>query len=213
MHPSIPPSSTSPGSAVSLESLFPATLGGAPASVVVSTGKAAFASFDPPFVASMNDVLVQHGKTIDDLSVAFASFSAKGEPWSITAYRVPGLDAAVTATLNEPLLAALYPKARRAETTIAGKDVTLLSDGKYSPKGRFTYIYLKDDVAWYVDAVDPDLTHDLHRPAVADRQECAGHLARGHAGGVTCVPTHVSHMPRLKTLVGGEGLEPPTSSV
>jgi hypothetical protein len=74
---------------------------------------------------------------------------------------VPGLDAAVTATLNEPLLAALYPKAKRAEMTIAGKDVTLLSDGKYSPKGRFTYIYLRDDVAWYVDAVDPDLTQIL----------------------------------------------------
>jgi hypothetical protein len=33
---------------------------------------------------------------------------------------------------------------------------------------------------------------------------------------ITCVadvPTHVSPMSRLKTLVGGEGLEPPTSSV
>ncbi len=155
------PLSASPGSGVSLESLFPDTLGGAPADVVVSTGKAAFSSYDPSFVASMDDVLAQHGKHIDDLSVAIASFTAKGGPWSITAYRVPGLDASVTATLNDPLLAAFYPKAKRAAMTIAGKDVTLLSNGKYSPKGRFVYIYLKDDVAWYIDAIDPDLTQIL----------------------------------------------------
>ena len=76
--PAASASSTSPGSVVSLESLFPATLGGAPAEVTVSTGKDAFASYDPSFVASMNDVLVQHGKTIDDLSVAIASFAADG---------------------------------------------------------------------------------------------------------------------------------------
>ena len=143
---------------VGLDTLFPATLGGAPADVLLSNGKAAFASYDPSFVSSMNDILVAHGKTIEDLTVANAIFTAKGQQWLVTAYQVPGLDAAVTETLFDPLIAAFYPKAKRAEMTIGGKPVTLLSNGKYSPKGRFLYMYLKDDVLWEVSAVDPELT-------------------------------------------------------
>ena len=151
-----PAGSSAPG--VGLDTLFPATLGGAPAEVLMSQGKAAFASYDPSFVSSMNDILVSHGKTIEDLTVANATFVANGQQWLVSAYQVPGLDASVTASLFDPLIAAFYPKAKRAEMTVGGKPVTLLSNGKYSPKGRFTYIYLKDDVLWEVDAVDPDLT-------------------------------------------------------
>jgi hypothetical protein len=155
----VPPTPAGPSApGVGLDTLFPATLGGAPAEVLLSQGKAAFASYDPAFVSSMNDILVSHGKTIEDLTVANATFVAKGQQWLVSAYQVPGLDASVTASLFDPLIAALYPKAKRAEMTVGGKPVTLLSNGKYSPKGRFTYIYLRDDVMWEVDAVDPDLT-------------------------------------------------------
>ena len=98
----------------------------------------------------MQATLDAQGKTLDDVSAAFAFTSDAAA--SIIAIRVAGGDAAPVA---QALLTALSggQDFEAAPGDVAGRDVTVLSTDDGS-----TYLYVNGDVAWFVDAEEPALS-------------------------------------------------------
>jgi hypothetical protein len=134
-----------------LGALFPAELKGAPVSVQTIAGPAIASQVGD--TASIEAVLSDHGRTIDDLSVAVADlFNANDRSGSIVAIRLRGVDAT---RFGIPLLLALngasdLPIGQTPES-IGGKDVLRLA-----VPGRELdvplYLWAERDVAWFVEA-------------------------------------------------------------
>ena len=133
-----------------LEALFPDTIGGQPLSVESMAGSQIAGSAASEGFAAVQATLDAQGKTLDDVSAAFAFTSDAAA--SIIAIRVAGGDAAPVA---QALLTALSggQDFEAAPGDVAGRDVTVLSTDDGS-----TYLYVNGDVAWFVDAEEPALS-------------------------------------------------------
>ena len=117
-----------------LEALFPTTIGGQALDVSSLTG--ADAIVDPEDQAAVNEALASMGKSVDDLSFAFA-FAPAG---AVAAIRVAGADAA--AVLPVLMQATEGADVEMTPAQVAGKDVTLIaSDTPY-------YAYPAGEVVW-----------------------------------------------------------------
>jgi hypothetical protein len=159
-----------------LAALFPTEIAGSPVDVQTYAGADILASADP--TDTMDQVRLQHlqkiltaqGKTMGDMSEAFGSFPTEDAFGYIIAVRIKGAD---IGELKDALLPLQLTDARdpqQTPTTIAGKDVFIVTDGPldtsspdpsadpYSVGSDRAYMYAKDDVLWFVAANEPELT-------------------------------------------------------
>jgi hypothetical protein len=159
-----------------LAALFPTEIAGSPVDVQTYAGSDILASADPgdttdqDRLQQLQDILTSKGKTMDDVSEAFGSFPTEDAFGYIIAVRIKGLDIGELkdALLPLQLTDALDPQ--QTPTTIAGKDVFIVTDGPldtstpdpsadpYAVGSDRAYMYAKDDVLWFVAANEPELT-------------------------------------------------------
>ena len=131
-----------------LEALFPATVGGQALTIQSMPGSGL--SSDAGSQQEIEALLATQGKTVDDVSLAFASPADYSV--IISAYRIAGADAAA---LLQPLLDSEAQSQTMTQTPgeVAGKSVVI---GKGDAGTQ--YFYAKDDVIWIVVAEEPALT-------------------------------------------------------
>lgn len=143
-----------------LEALFPTEVGGSPLEMQSGTGQELASQIDtsnPDDVAAfkiLTDALASQGKTIDDVSIALASGSSAG----IFGVRVRGIDVAVLQEQILPIFTTNMAEPQEGTAQVAGKTVTVITDGPDSPEATKLYAYPKNDVLWLVSATDPNLT-------------------------------------------------------
>jgi hypothetical protein len=137
-----------------LEALFPDAVGGQSLSIQSMTGADIIGSGDPddPSRQRLEQALALQGKTLADVSVAYA-FSADGAA-SILAFRIRGGDAAALAPILVPIIAQ-DQEFQQAASEVAGKAVIVFT----SEDGSDTaYVYTSGEVVWIVTATEPALT-------------------------------------------------------
>lgn len=157
-----------------LQSLIPPAVGDAEMVVDVYTARDLMADLDPddPDAASsvrdLEEVLAAHGKSIDDVSFANAYFATETTYGDLFAIRIAGAD--VAAFQDELVDMVLQPQdPRRTPATIAGHQVTVVTDGPpadSSPDPSAdpdeavppSYVYPVRDVLFIVSADEPQLT-------------------------------------------------------
>jgi hypothetical protein len=114
------------------------------------------------------------GKSINDLSLAFGSFPTEDSFGDITAVRLKGAD--ISSVTNDllPLLLTDVLDPVQTPIVIAGKNVTIVTDGPlessppslapgatvdpYTVTPDRYYVYPKGEVLWFVSADEPALT-------------------------------------------------------
>jgi hypothetical protein len=134
-----------------LLAMFPKDVAGDPVVVVASlTGPEFAAQGSSAMVGPLTEVLATQGKTIDDVSVAYAGATESGS--AILAFRVKGAD--VAAFADAFLTMVLQGQdAQVAPGEVAGKAVTLLTTSSGTGVA-----YAHGDVLWLVQATEPALT-------------------------------------------------------
>ncbi len=141
-----------------LAALFPTTIGGQPIKVQTYTARElADQGVDPATIQAITDGLAAVGKTLDDMTLGFSSYSGG----DLSAIRVRGVDAVrhrATADASRPR--------RRGRPT--ADDHAGRRQGRHQGHQRSRwrgrqrhYFYAHDDVLWIVTASDPDLTEIL----------------------------------------------------
>jgi hypothetical protein len=141
-----------------LEAMFPTEIGGTPLTIDSMSGSSAFSEDSMP--QAILDALAAQGKTLDDVSVAtaFSYDAATQGVVSITALQVDGVDMTSLADLLVSTLNGDQAPADQTQTTISGKDVTVVTPTADATGGDLQYVYPKDDVLWVVSAVEPALS-------------------------------------------------------
>jgi hypothetical protein len=173
--PSIAPEASYLGDA-ELEALIPTEIQGVPVDIESMSGADILAQADPSdtstqdLLQQLQDALAAKGKTMDDLSIAFASFATEDAFGGITAVRLKGADIAQLTDDLLPLLLNDVLDPQQTPTTIAGKPVIIVTDGPlespspsasvdpYAVGGDRAYMYPKGEVLWFVSADEPALT-------------------------------------------------------
>ncbi len=173
--PSVAPEPSYLGDA-ELEALMPTEIAGVPVDVESMSFAEYLGPIDPGDTASqdalkqLQDALATRGKTIDDLSMGFASFATEDAFGGITAVRLKGADIAQFQDDLLPLLLNDVFDPQQTPTTIAGKPVIIVTDGPLespSPSASVdpyavgtdrAYMYPKDEILWFVSAEEPALT-------------------------------------------------------
>ena len=147
-----------------LQALFPTSVLGQPMESQTISGQELAAQVDPTDEQSqaefqaLVDALSAHGKTLDDLSVGFAFAYSAEVTAALTAVRIHGVAIDEFTADLLPLLLTDITDPVQAQTTVAGKAVTMITDGPDSPDSQHRYAYPKDDVLWIVQADEPALT-------------------------------------------------------
>ena len=159
-----------------LAALVPATIEGSTVDIETILGAdfvAGIDTTDPGIQVSLQllqEQLAARGKTIDDLSLAFASYPTPTSYGSITAIRVKGTDiATMTQDLLPLLLTQPVDEIVQTPATIGGKAVTIISDAPAdaeSPAASVDpflevvdmYVYPQGEILWFVAADEPGLT-------------------------------------------------------
>jgi hypothetical protein len=149
------PSAVSMHGDTELEALFPDTIGGTAVEVQSAAGSAMFASGSLP--QALTDLLTSQGKTVDDVSIGFATAGAGG----ITAFRIKGANMPQLLPLMLPLILEGQTPASQTTAQIGGKDVTVIQMAADTPDAQIQRIYARDDVLWLVQASEPTLTEVL----------------------------------------------------
>jgi hypothetical protein len=140
--PTVPSMSADP----ELEALFPDSIGGAPLEVISVAGAHVFS--DPEDQAAVVEFLGTLGKTLDDVSVAFAALPNG----AIQAVRVAGAD---STAFMEPLVQAIQgAEVETVPAQVAGKDVIHVP----AIPG---YVYPSGDVVWVIQSEEPVLSEVL----------------------------------------------------
>ena len=141
-----------------LAALFPTTIGGQPIKVQTYTARdLAGQGVDPATVQAISDGLATVGKTLDDMTLGFSSYSGG----DLSAIRVRGVDASGIEQQLMPLVLDGVADPRQTTMQVAGKDVIKVTDGPDGVDASAMYFYAHDDVLWIVTAADPDLTEIL----------------------------------------------------
>ena len=163
-----------------LAAMVPTEIGGSPVDVQTLSGADILAQSDPSDVygqaqlQALEDKLAGMGKSINDVSLAFGSFPTADSFGDITAVRVKGADVASVVDDLLPLLLTDVVDPVQTPTVIAGKNVTIVTDGplqSLAPAGSpdpsadpyavapdRAYVYPKGEVLWFVTADEPALT-------------------------------------------------------
>ena len=148
-----------------LLSRFPKEIDGAPITPSSRTGAELLATSDPndtkgqQSLTDLTDYLEANGYSIDDVSLAFAYGPTQdGTGASITAFRVRGGDAAALLEGLIPLVTIDYKAVQQETVTVAGRQLTRVSDGPYQPNGIYEVLLPVGDTVWAISAVDPVLT-------------------------------------------------------
>lgn len=158
-----------------LQALIPAAVGDAEMVVDVYTARDLMSDLDPddPDAASsitdLQTLVAAHGKGIDDVSFANAYFATETAYGDLFAIRVAGAD---VASFQDELVDLVLQPAdpQRAPATIAGKAVTVVTDGPPASANPDpsadpfdlpvppSYVYPAGDVLFIVSADEPQLT-------------------------------------------------------
>jgi hypothetical protein len=147
-----------------LIAMFPDEIAGQPVDAVSMTGAEMLGlgdTEDPETQAAIqqiNGALAPQGKSIQDLSVAFATVFSGNAVSSVSAVRVRGADMVPVSEALLPLFLTGLDDPQRTPAEIAGRNVTIITDGPNTPDAPRQYLYIKDDVMWIVGAGEPDLT-------------------------------------------------------
>ena len=159
-----------------LAALVPTEIAGVPVDVETYSGADILAQADPTdttnqdLLKQLQDALATKGKTMDDLSIAFATFATEDAFGGITAVRLKGADIGALKDDLLPLLLTDVLDPQQTPTTIAGKDVIIVTDGPidaaspdpsadpYATGTDRAYMYPKGEVLWFVSADEPALT-------------------------------------------------------
>ena len=150
--PATPPPPPEPSHAdPALEALFPETIGDQALTIQSMPGSGL--SSDVESQQEIEALLATQGKTLDDVSLAYASPADYSVV--ISAFRIAGADAAA---LLQPLLDTEAQSQAMTQTPgeVGGKSVVI---GKGDAGTQ--YFYAKDDVIWIVMAEEPALTEVL----------------------------------------------------
>jgi hypothetical protein len=140
---------------VDLEARFPDTIGGQPVEVQSMGGSSVAEGGSLP--AELTALLTAQGKTLDDLSLAFAVAGDGG----ITAFRIKGVNMTELLPVILPLLLEGQTPVSQDTAQIGGKDVTVIQMTADTPDAQIQRIYTKDDVLWLVQTSEPTLTEVL----------------------------------------------------
>ena len=159
-----------------LAALIPTEIEGSTVDIETYSGADILADTDPSdpdaeeSLQALQEQLAARGKTMDDLSLAFASYATEESFGSLTAIRVKGVDISTMTQDLLPLLLADVTESVLTPSTIAGKAVTIISEAPLAsgspaasedPFGDITeqaYIYPHGEVLWFVVADEPGLT-------------------------------------------------------
>jgi len=138
-----------------LGALFPTEIGGQTVIVeqLPQDQVAMMLGADPGVQERIDATLAGLGKTMADLEVAYGS-TASGQ---LFAYRIAGEDAAAFMPAFIESFMAASPGGETSVQSIAGKDVTVATQGGEP----VAYIYPSGDTLWTVVAVEPGLTEVL----------------------------------------------------
>lgn len=158
-----------------LEALIPTSVGDAETVVDVYTARDLIAGTDPDDpdasadIGALQDFAAEHGRTIDDISFADAYFDTGTAVGDLFAIRVAGADVTEFADQLADLVLQLDDP-RRTSTTIAGKPVTIVTEGPLptgSPDPSAdpdeeplppSYLYASGEVLYIVSAEEPQLS-------------------------------------------------------
>ena len=141
-----------------LEDVFPDTIGGQPVDVTSASGASAFQGADPENIEELEQFLAGFGKSVDDLSYAFAfvflpnpSDPQNIEGVSIFAFRVKGVPGAQLVTPLVELSAESQEMTdpQVGSATIAGKQVTTLQEAG-AEADEIAYLYPVGDAVFQV---------------------------------------------------------------
>jgi hypothetical protein len=138
-----------------LTAKFPKTIGGQPVNVqsFFFADMMAMGGTDPEDVQQINDALAPFGKSINDLTIAFANVGTDPQT-NITAVRVIGGDARAILTALLPTLIAELDNPQTTAGQIAGRDVTIVTEAS----GDVTVYYASGDTIWSIQAAEPALS-------------------------------------------------------
>lgn len=142
-----------------LESLFPERIGETPLTVQSMGAQDLMAGGDVP--QTFLDLLSAHGRSIEDVTVAFTSaYDAESAAMIlISAIRVQGVDMpSVADEMRVVLLSEESPDSIQSPGEVAGKVVTIVSPYEDAPEEERQYTYASGDVLWLVVATEPALT-------------------------------------------------------
>ncbi len=131
-----------------LEGLFPTDIAGQAITVQSLSGPGVTDGVPQAFLDALSGI----GKSVEDVSIAFASGGAEA-PISITALQEDGAD---MAALKPEILPTLFQDQEFAEgeaVQLGGKDVT-----SATMDGEASYLYPHGDILWLVVAEEPALT-------------------------------------------------------
>ncbi len=156
-----------------LAALIPTEIGGIEVDTQTYSSADILAQEDPTnteAIDALRAAVGTQGKTVDDVSMADATFATEELFVSITGVRVKGADMAAMADQLMPLFLTDVLDPQQTPSTVAGKNVIIYSDGPLesgSPDpsadpdffdvGR-AYVYPKGEVLWIVAAEEPALT-------------------------------------------------------
>ena len=162
-----------------LAAMLPTTIAGSQVDIQTMSGADILAQMaaDPDYQAQMQELqgkLTGMGRTLADVSIADGSFSTDVSFGDIIAVRIKGADVASVTNDLLPLLFADAVDPVQTPVVIAGKNVSILTDGplessppSVSPDASIdpyavaqdrAYVYPKGDVLWFVTADEPALT-------------------------------------------------------
>jgi hypothetical protein len=159
-----------------LSAMIPTEIGGNPVDVQTLSGADIINQTDPSDpdatdqLQSLEAALSGMGKSIDDLSIANASFPTESSFGNITALRLNGADISSLTDDLLPLLLSDIADPTQTSTVIAGKTVIIVTDGPkatgspdpsadpYAVGSDLAYVYPKGEVLWLVTATEPELS-------------------------------------------------------
>ncbi len=161
-----------------LEALMPTEIGGTEVDITSMSSQDLISGFDPDdpdaqaALQSLKDALASMGTSVDALSTVDGTFATEDSFGYIQAIRLAGQDISSLTDDLLPLVLTDLLDPRSTPAVIAGKAVTLITDGPaespgadpsaspdpYAVPPSSVYAYAHGDVLWLVSADEPALT-------------------------------------------------------
>lgn len=142
-----------------LEAMFPTEVNGQPFTARSNNGAELRegAPADDPFIVDIETALASLGATFDQLSLGGGTVGSQDAGVSITGIRVQGADASAIQASLLPIILGLGDQ-QETPTTIAGRAVTILTDGPDAPEATRLYAYGAGDTVFLLQGTEPWLS-------------------------------------------------------